>query len=121
MVPRGSGAAKGEIVSERLTASEVSTILGVPVRSVYALPIPRYTLSARRIRWDRADLEEYLRQCRSPGTNAINAGGSTLTVRLAASEPDLANSFRKHGVLPRRERTTKPRKADSTPLRLVSP
>lgn len=63
-------------MSDRLTAKAAAAFLGVPVRSVYALPIPRYTLSARRIRFDRADLEDHmLTQLRAASTTYPNPAG----------------------------------------------
>jgi predicted DNA-binding transcriptional regulator AlpA len=43
-------------------AEEVSAILGVPVKSVYELPVPRVRIGKRRIRWRPADVREFIRR-----------------------------------------------------------
>lgn len=43
-----------------LDAAEVGRLLLVHPKRVYGLPIPRVRLSARRIRWSRADVEAYV-------------------------------------------------------------
>ncbi len=50
-----------------LTADEVAHILGVGFKRVYELPIPRIHLSARSLRWRRADVAAWLESRRTAG------------------------------------------------------
>lgn len=43
-----------------LTASEVATILRVRPKEVYDLPLPAVRLSARRLRWTRSTVEQFV-------------------------------------------------------------
>ncbi len=43
-----------------LTAGEVGTLLRLPPKSVYELPIPRVRLGPRRIRWRPADVRAFI-------------------------------------------------------------
>lgn len=43
-----------------LRAKDVARILSIPHKAVYALPIARVPLSARRIRWRLADVNEFI-------------------------------------------------------------
>ncbi len=45
-----------------LTASDVGTLLKLPAKSVYELPIPRVQLGPRRIRWRPADVRAFIVQ-----------------------------------------------------------
>lgn len=43
-----------------LTAGDVGTLLKLPAKSVYELPIPRVRLGPRRIRWRPADVRAFI-------------------------------------------------------------
>jgi predicted DNA-binding transcriptional regulator AlpA len=43
-----------------LTAGEVAEVLGVPRKRVYALPLPRYMLSEKCVRYRWSDLAAWL-------------------------------------------------------------
>ena len=43
-----------------LTAEEVASVLRLPVKSVYELPIPKVKLGRRRVRWRAVDVEEFI-------------------------------------------------------------
>ncbi len=43
-----------------LTAGDVGTLLKLPAKSVYELPIPRVQLGPRRIRWRPADVRTFI-------------------------------------------------------------
>jgi predicted DNA-binding transcriptional regulator AlpA len=43
-----------------LTAGDVGTLLKLPPKSVYELPIPRVRLGPRRIRWRPADVRAFI-------------------------------------------------------------
>ena len=43
-----------------LTAGDVGTLLKLPAKSVYELPIPRVQLGPRRIRWRPADVRAFI-------------------------------------------------------------
>ncbi len=43
-----------------MTAREVATVLRVPEKSVYTLPIQRVILGPRRIRWRPADVRGFI-------------------------------------------------------------
>ena len=45
-----------------LTAGDVGTLLKLPAKSVYELPIPRVRLGPRRIRWRPADVHAFIVQ-----------------------------------------------------------
>ena len=45
-----------------LTAGDVGTLLKLPAKSVYDLPIPRVHLGPRRIRWHPADVRAFIVQ-----------------------------------------------------------
>jgi hypothetical protein len=47
-----------------LTVKEVAVILQVPVKKVYALPIPRVALSKRRVRFMDEDVRAFIRRSR---------------------------------------------------------
>ena len=47
-------------VIELLTAKELAQQLRIPQKSVYDLPIPRIKLSSGRVRWCRADVDQFL-------------------------------------------------------------
>jgi predicted DNA-binding transcriptional regulator AlpA len=49
-------------VEPLLTAGDVSTVLKLPAKSVYELPIPRVQLGPRRIRWRPADVRAFIAQ-----------------------------------------------------------
>jgi len=48
------------LVIELLTAKELAQHLRLPQKAVYDLPIPRIKLSSGRVRWSRADVEQFL-------------------------------------------------------------
>jgi len=43
-----------------LTAQDVGTLLKVPRKSVYELPIPQVRLGPRRLRWRPADVHAFI-------------------------------------------------------------
>jgi len=45
-----------------LTAGDVGTLLKLPAKSVYELPIPRVRLGPRRLRWRPADVQAFIVQ-----------------------------------------------------------
>ncbi len=47
-----------------LTVKEVAAILSIPNKKVYGLPIPRVSLSARRVRFLDSDLRAFIRRRR---------------------------------------------------------
>jgi hypothetical protein len=50
----------GYDVEPLLTAGDVGTLLRIPAKSVYGLPIPRVRLGPRRIRWRPADVRAFI-------------------------------------------------------------
>ena len=52
----------GYDVERLLTACEVGSLLQVPWKSVYTLPIRQVRLSSRRIRWRPADVREFIQR-----------------------------------------------------------
>lgn len=101
-------------VNRLLTLAEVAEQLGLSAtpRAVYSLPIPRSVLSPRRTRWAEEDVEEYARECRQAWrARERSARPSALTtVRIAASEPSLAEVFWRHGVVPKSRPIKRPRR-----------
>jgi len=50
----------GYDVEPLLTAGDVGTLLKLPAKSVYELPIPRVQLGPRRIRWRPVDVRAFI-------------------------------------------------------------
>jgi len=50
----------GYDVEPLLTAGDVGTLLKLPPKSVYELPIPRVRLGPRRIRWRPVDVRAFI-------------------------------------------------------------
>jgi predicted DNA-binding transcriptional regulator AlpA len=46
-----------------LTAEEVASILRIGPKEVYTLPIRAVRLSARRLRWTRGTIEQFISTC----------------------------------------------------------
>ena len=103
-----------------LAARAAAAYLGVGVRTIYTLPIPRYTLGPRLVRWKREDLDGYIEACRSTSTSVRSAGGSISTASLEDSDAALLSSFRRLGIAIKPKPSTAPKPGGSTPLRLVS-
>ena len=93
-------------MSELLTARQAAAYLNVPLRSIYELGLPRYTLSARRIRFHKDDLDAHLAKCRSTLTKHALAGATNLTGSLTDGAAALRNCFRKAGVALKPSTTT---------------
>jgi predicted DNA-binding transcriptional regulator AlpA len=43
-----------------LTAEEVAAVLKIRPKEVYTLPLPAVRLSARRLRWTRSSLDQFI-------------------------------------------------------------
>jgi excisionase family DNA binding protein len=106
-----------------ITAAEAAKQLGISARMVYDLfhagRLAGFKIG-RAVRFDPADIETFRQSCRSPGTPATSAGGTTSTVTLKAADTDLSAYFRKAGLKPKLTRTTGGKAPGSMPLRLVS-
>ena len=50
-----------------LTAAEVAAYLRIPAKKVYELPIPRVSLSQRRVRWLETDVLAFVQRHRRTG------------------------------------------------------
>jgi hypothetical protein len=50
--------------SALLTVTDVAALLRVPAKKVYALPIPRVTVSLRRVRFLESDVQAFIRSRR---------------------------------------------------------
>ncbi len=100
-------------------------MLGIAARTVYSIPedrLPRYRLGAGAgsVRFDPADVKEYLASCRSVGTPRTSVGASSSIATLAVTDTGLADYFRAAGVKPKLTPTTGRKGPGSTPLRLAS-
>jgi predicted DNA-binding transcriptional regulator AlpA len=59
MTPRVSAAFDSRI-DDLLTAEQVAFILKIRPKEVYTLPLPAVRLSARRLRWTRSSLDQFI-------------------------------------------------------------
>lgn len=85
-------------MGERLPARQAAAYLGIPKRSIYELPIPRYALSPRRTVWAIADLDSYLQSCRVISTKPDPAGALSLTGSLVDAGAALRSCFKRAGA-----------------------
>src|ERR1051325_7747764 len=101
-----------------LTPQAVAVLLGISPRAVYSLPIPRYQITRRAVRYLLSDVEAYRESCRSAGIRGTSVGATSLTVTLKAADTGLQSYFRKAGVEPRLTPTMS--KKPATSLKLVT-
>jgi predicted DNA-binding transcriptional regulator AlpA len=59
MTPRASGAFDSK-ADDLLTAEQVAAVLKIRPKEVYTLPLPAVRLSARRLRWTRSSLDQFI-------------------------------------------------------------
>ncbi|WP_457955296.1 helix-turn-helix domain-containing protein [Achromobacter xylosoxidans] len=95
-----------------IRAKEAAAILGVSLRTAYALaapggPIPCYRIG-RTLSFALADLEAYLQTCKhEPLPKPVSKPGNA-SIRLKASDPrgesNLVKLFRSHGITPKIKR-----------------
>ena len=107
-----------------LSAKEVGTMLGLSAGKVYDLAqrgiLPCHRYSAKAIRFDQSDVEEYKLSCRSATTPVTSVGAISLTAKLQDPGSALAAYFLKAGVKAKPKSTTASSRRASTQLRLVS-
>ena len=94
-----------------LTAREAAEILGISIRMVYELaapvgPIPCFRYTSRCLRFDRADIEQYLKSCRIEQVKMPPFRvplGRTITLRASDpnGESNLRKFFREKGIVPK--------------------
>lgn len=98
--------------SPLLRAKDAAALLGVSLRTVYALaapggPIPCYRIG-RTLSFVRADLEAYLRSCRhEPMQKPVlqpSRSNSKLRPSDLRGESDLVKLFKIHGLTPKLKR-----------------
>lgn len=85
-----------------LTARAAASYLGVSVRSIYEISIPRFILGPRLTRWARADLDAYKASCRREPLPLGRERVAMSTVSLRGSDSTLRDSFRRAGIDPDR-------------------
>jgi predicted DNA-binding transcriptional regulator AlpA len=47
-------------IDDLLTAEQVAAVLKIRPKEVYTLPLPAVRLSARRLRWSRSSLDQFI-------------------------------------------------------------
>lgn len=106
-----------------ITVEAAAKELGISKRMMYELAAPHGPIPCcrigRAVRFDPSDIENYTKSCRSTPTRPPVAGVSRLTVSSPDGESGLRSYFRKAGHVLKPKNSTKKKRADSTPLKLV--
>src|SRR5689334_5086411 len=95
----------------RMNAEQAAEYIGIPLRTFYYLVqqgrIERYIISPRVTRYEQADLDAFLKSCRSDSTKRKKGGVSNSTVSLTVKGTGLLDSFLKAGVKIKPEHLTR--------------
>jgi excisionase family DNA binding protein len=109
-------------IPELLTAEEVASRLRLALSTIYGLARSGELPSVRiggAVRFDPADLNEYLSRCRSITTKPASAGATSLTALLTDADSALESYFHAAGRQPKPKATPARKTRASTPLRLA--
>lgn len=109
-----------------IKVKEAAKQLNISPRAMYDLaapegPIPchRVGRTGRTVRFEQSDIDSYKQSCRYTTTKNQDAGASRLIASSTENDSALQSFFRKAGLKPKLKPTTKKKRTDSTPLRLV--
>lgn len=106
-----------------ITVKEAARELGISARSMYDLAAPAGPIPCcrfgRTVRFEQSDIDSYKQSCRYTTTKNQDAGASRLIASSTENDSALQSFFRKAGLKPKLKPTTKKKRTDSTPLRLV--